>query len=54
MCHICIQNAQPGWEKYEAAAPGEVPVNTGKAVWSTSQVINQLDSGYTWSGGTIT
>ena len=54
MCYLCIQNAIPDWEKHEAALPGEVPVATGKTVWNTSQVINQLNSGYVWSGSVIT
>ena len=44
---------QSSWTKLEAALPGVVPGNTGKTVWNTKQVINQLDSGSHWSGNTI-
>ena len=47
------ENTPSSFDKLDAALPGEVPVNTGKTVWNTSQVINQLDSGAHWSGGTI-
>ena len=42
MCHICLQNAAEDWERYEAAQPGVVPKDTGKPIWSTSQIIDQL------------
>ena len=54
MCEFCIESSLSIWERQEAALPGEAPVGSGKTVWSTSQVINQLDSGYSWSGNTIT
>lgn len=53
MCHICLQNAAEFWESQEAAQPGVVPVTTGKPVWSTSQVINQLESPYKVNGNVI-
>ncbi|MEM7425237.1 MAG: FG-GAP-like repeat-containing protein [Pseudomonadota bacterium] len=54
MCHLCIENSLQSWEQYQAAEPGEVPISTGKTVWSQSQVINQLASGSHWSGNNIT
>ena len=45
MCHICLQNAQADWERYEATQPGGVPIDTGKPVWSTAQIIDQLRTG---------
>lgn len=45
MCHICLQNAAEDWERYEQAQPGVVPKDTGKIVWSTSQIIEQLRTG---------
>ncbi len=54
MCQLCIQNALQTWERNEAVQPGEVPISTGHTVWSTAQVIDQIDSGYHWSGSTIT
>ncbi len=53
MCHLCIQNAAELWQSQEAVQPGVVPVNTGKSVWNTSQVINQLSSPYKVNGNTI-
>ncbi len=53
MCHLCLQAAADFWEQQEAALPGVVPVNTGKTVWSTTQVINQLQSPYKVNGNVI-
>ena len=53
MCHVCLQKAEQFWESQQAADPGEVPVSTGKDVWSTSQVINQLQSPYKVNGNVI-
>lgn len=45
MCHVCLQNAAADWERYEAAQPGVVPIDTGKPLWTTSQIIEQLRTG---------
>ncbi|MEM8686128.1 MAG: M10 family metallopeptidase C-terminal domain-containing protein [Pseudomonadota bacterium] len=42
MCHICLQHAEADWERQEAAQPGVVPADTGKPLWTTSQIIEQL------------
>ena len=51
---VAYRTLCPNGKKHEAAQPGEVPINTGKSVWSTSQVISQLSSSASWSGNTIT
>ncbi len=53
MCHLCLQSAADFWERQEATLPGVVPVNTGKTVWNTSQVIDQLESPYKVNGNVI-
>ncbi|MCP5085026.1 MAG: hypothetical protein GY948_25355 [Alphaproteobacteria bacterium] len=53
MCHLCLQSAAEDWERQEATQPGVVPINTGKTVWNTTQVINQLKSPYKVNGNTI-
>ena len=45
MCHICLQNAQADWDRFEAVQPGAVPKDTGKPLWTTDQVVDQLRTG---------
>ncbi len=45
MCHICLQHAEADWTRQEAAQPGVVPTDTGKPLWTTSQIIEQLRTG---------
>ncbi|MDH3740345.1 MAG: M10 family metallopeptidase C-terminal domain-containing protein [Hyphomicrobiales bacterium] len=54
MCQLCIESSLSTWERNEATAPGVLSTSTNKTVWNNSQVISQLDSGYHWSGSTIT
>lgn len=53
MCHICLQDAEAEWQRYEASQPGGVPIDTGKPVWSTAQIIDQLRTGVYVFGDTI-
>ncbi|NNE24055.1 MAG: matrixin family metalloprotease [Rhizobiales bacterium] len=54
MCELCIENSLSMWDRHEATSGGALSTSTNKTVWNNSQVINQLDSGYQWSGSAIT
>ena len=45
MCHICLQNAAEDWERYEQTQSGVEFGESGKPIWSTSQIVEQLRTG---------